>query len=159
MAYPPNDYPEFANNILDRLEWKLRNDPRMPPQLRRNIQRSHPIPENRAYPILYFEDGEDDPSSWASSGRDLHVIRLRLTILVKEADPVRGAKTSKDYTFAAVKTLKGTLDDRRLLDAQGNALAHDVKTRQRWSQAAKNAHNEYVWVGVVHVEIHSDFRG
>lgn len=155
----PTTYPQFINGILDRTEQKLRTDARIPTEIRANVVRSRPMPsDNRPYPILYFEDGEDDPEPFTTSGRHNHSITFRLTVMVKEQNPVHGVKRSRDATLSLVEALTGTLDDRRLLDDSGQALAQNVETRQRWGELAVNLNDEYIWVGTVVVTITADFR-
>lgn len=158
MAYPPTDFPDFVNSLLDGVEKKLRTDTRVPSELRNNVRRSPPIADNRAYPILYVEDGEAVPEKFTTSGRQNYTIRLRLTVLVKSQDPLQGSRLSKDYVLKLVQTLLGTPEDKRLLDSGGNSLAQNVQASARWGQAAKDQRGELVWVGVVNVAITADFR-
>ena len=158
MPYPPTKYAEFLDGILDRVEAKLRTDPRIPVEVRNNVHRQPPVLDNRAYPILYYEDGEAEPAKFASSGRQLYTVRLRLSVLLKHANPAQGVKACKDTVFRIVEALTGTRDDTRLADANGNSLAHFVSCKASWGRAAVDARQDLVWVGVVLVTITTDYR-
>lgn len=147
----------WLNGILDRLEWKLKNDSRLDRAVRNNVLRHPPKVDTRNYPILYYEDGEDDYKP-LTTRQEQHSIKLRLTVLVKEPDPVRGAKSSKDLTQQVVEVVAGTLEDMRLADAGGVSLARHITAKSRWGQPALDAQGQLIWVGTVLVTITADYN-